>query len=275
MSSLYFTLASFYEYIYSLDHSSFSLERYFGRLGLTSVSAVEAKREEFWGTRVEGRAEMWQTLKSTIEMYQRGEGGSEGELCSAILESSGLTRFGFDKRDCVFCFDSRGAKYDIPLYALLAPGADDKNTINIGQKATREAKLDENKTDSATPGANAAASGATASPAAAAAPTASNAAAPAAIDGATSAAAEKKDDGASRDGPLKLKVRLSNGAADLSLGMPADATAGDVKKRVARERTIAVERMILMYSGRRFADHLPLRDVGVRSGFVLQLMIRG
>ena len=66
-------------------------------------STAQAKREEFWDTRVEGRAEMWQAIKLSVQA------GDEA-TARVIMQSAGLTSWDVDKSDSCFCYDEASAR---------------------------------------------------------------------------------------------------------------------------------------------------------------------
>lgn len=70
-------------------------------------------RKEFWETRVEGRPEMWQALRFAAE-------AESPELCNETLKAAGL-RPANKRGTLATTYDERGAMYEVPMFALLAP----------------------------------------------------------------------------------------------------------------------------------------------------------
>lgn len=70
-------------------------------------------RTEFWETRVEGRAEMWQALRFAAE-------AESGPLKSETIKAAGL-RPANKKGSLQTTYDERGALYALPVYVLRDP----------------------------------------------------------------------------------------------------------------------------------------------------------
>lgn len=79
---------------------------------LTSAH-LERLRAEFWETRVEGRAEMWQALRFAAE-------ADSEQLCDETVKAAGL-RPANRRSTLQSMFDERGALYEVPMYALAPP----------------------------------------------------------------------------------------------------------------------------------------------------------
>jgi hypothetical protein len=99
------------------------------KLAPMTMGQLEAKRREFWATRVDGRKEVWQAIK-----YAHSCEGDE-KTAQAILRSAGITPYDMDKQDACFCFDEFGARYNIPRYVLYKP----RNIVQVSP--AQEAKL--------------------------------------------------------------------------------------------------------------------------------------
>lgn len=70
-------------------------------------------RAEFWETRVEGRAEMWQALRFAAE-------ADEDALRDETVKAAGL-RPANKKGTLASVYDERGALYECPMYVLRKP----------------------------------------------------------------------------------------------------------------------------------------------------------
>ncbi|KAJ6259511.1 hypothetical protein Dda_5148 [Drechslerella dactyloides] len=81
--------------------------------------ALERMREEFWHTRVEGREEVWRTVRTVVELLQTDP--SEGALVFAreILHAAEITVPSGDLTNAAY--DVFGNKYKFPAYVLSDP----------------------------------------------------------------------------------------------------------------------------------------------------------
>eukprot|EP00177_Eucheuma_denticulatum_P005647 GFKZ01010282.1.p2 GENE.GFKZ01010282.1~~GFKZ01010282.1.p2 ORF type:complete len:153 (-),score=22.08 GFKZ01010282.1:377-835(-) len=95
---------------------------------------LERLRNEFWETRVEGRKEMWQALRFAAE-------ADSEELCNETVKAAGL-RPANRRGTLQSMFDERGALYEIPMYALLAPTNLDEQPTHIEFKDAARAIAD-------------------------------------------------------------------------------------------------------------------------------------
>eukprot|EP00735_Rhodelphis_limneticus_P004647 TRINITY_DN16268_c0_g1::TRINITY_DN16268_c0_g1_i1::g.3112::m.3112 TRINITY_DN16268_c0_g1::TRINITY_DN16268_c0_g1_i1::g.3112 ORF type:complete len:117 (+),score=4.08,sp/Q6DG43/UBTD2_DANRE/44.44/4e-19 TRINITY_DN16268_c0_g1_i1:166-516(+) len=80
-----------------------------------SLQQLERQRDEFWDTRVEGQQLIWETLKAAVEASW-----TNLELANTIVESAGII-VASNSGDLSLCYDERGGKYEIPVYALRDP----------------------------------------------------------------------------------------------------------------------------------------------------------
>ena len=79
---------------------------------------LDDKRREFWDTQPSygGSAEIWAALKMAAETMLRPHG--DLALCYAVIESADVI---VAKPDMTVCYDTMGAKYDIPKWVLRDP----------------------------------------------------------------------------------------------------------------------------------------------------------
>lgn len=75
------------------------------------MEQIKAKREEFWNTRVEGDAEIWQTLRAAVEE-------PDSATAEAIVSAVGLT---IVNNVITSCYDNTGVRYDIPTFIVNDP----------------------------------------------------------------------------------------------------------------------------------------------------------
>lgn len=77
------------------------------------------KREEFWDTApfYGGDRVIWDALKGACE--------ADPETAKIIIQSAGII---VSKPDMTVCYDERGAKYELPKYAISAPTNLQKDT---------------------------------------------------------------------------------------------------------------------------------------------------
>ncbi|KRX09883.1 hypothetical protein PPERSA_05275 [Pseudocohnilembus persalinus] len=71
---------------------------------------LERKRQEFWETRVEGKQQTWQALKSAVE--------SDEKLAIGLLAAAGIKLV---NRSIQISYDDTGHKYDIPVFCINDP----------------------------------------------------------------------------------------------------------------------------------------------------------
>lgn len=79
-----------------------------------TVRELTQQRNEFWATRTEGNAVMWQNIRSAAEALIAQDLG----LASAILEASNIVT---TTGSLEVCYDERGAQYKVPLYCIANP----------------------------------------------------------------------------------------------------------------------------------------------------------
>src|SRR5262245_14462449 len=79
-----------------------------------TMAELQTKRAEFWDTRIGGRAECWQALRTAIES------GDESTQ-AAILESAEMTPFDIERAEWCFSYDTKGYKYEVPLFTMYVP----------------------------------------------------------------------------------------------------------------------------------------------------------
>jgi hypothetical protein len=93
---------------------------------------LDKKRIDFWETRVEGRADLWQVL--------RGAAGADEATGRAMASSAGLSPYRVNeaKKDC-YCYDEKGFAYIVPLWVLFTP----KQTGTAKRKSTVPEKKSE------------------------------------------------------------------------------------------------------------------------------------
>ena len=104
---------------------------------------LDDKRREFWDTQPSygGSAEIWAALKLAAETLLRPHG--DLALCYAVIESADVI---VAKPDMTVCYDTMGARYDIPKWVL-------RNPSNVRFKAPRSgAQLDHERVDASSPG---------------------------------------------------------------------------------------------------------------------------
>jgi len=74
------------------------------------INEIEKKRIEFWETRVEGNIDAWQALRGACEATE--------EDAIAILGAMGLKLV---NKSLQIAYDSRGYKYDVPIFCINPP----------------------------------------------------------------------------------------------------------------------------------------------------------
>jgi len=91
---------------------------------LTDKDELEAKRLEFWSTRVDGASQIWSCIKSVIEEPDVDTGEEILRAAEIILPHGSL----------VMSFDQIGYRYDVPIYCLNEPssylGHEDENRVS-------------------------------------------------------------------------------------------------------------------------------------------------
>lgn len=99
-----------------------------------SSEHLRRMRDEFWETRVEGRAEMWQALRFAAE-------AESPELCDETIKAAGL-RPASKKCTLQAMFDERGHLYEVPMYALADPTNLDQPPVHEEFKDASQAVVD-------------------------------------------------------------------------------------------------------------------------------------
>lgn len=211
-------------------------------------SQLQSKRNEFWDTRVQGRAEVWRTLRVAVES------GEEG-TSDAILESAELTPFDIENPEVCFCYDSKGFKYDIPLYCMYTPAnllQEPSAAAIAAAKAQQQAPLQVQV-----------------------APTSARQQTPAG-EGEEVKSAEAAGDASAPGGKtIKFKIRFSNGLADLSIDQKSSCTIGALKTLIATKYPdLAPERVRIYYLGKHMvSNQWNLGEIGMKKEMVLQCFI--
>lgn len=241
---------------------------------------LQSKRAEFWDTRVQGRAECWQTLRVAVDALD-ADGGLDTAL--VILESAEMTPFDVDQPGVCFSYDSKGFKYDIPLvrageeqdrtrtqasarhtpphffplpnavlvicfsapqYCLYTPSnlLRDPPPKPVNSSQPLQVQPAPQK-DTANPSSDVSSVGS------------------------VSVAVGGK--------PLKFKVRFSNGLPDLTVDQSTNSTIGQLKTVIAATHSsLTPDRTRIYYLGKLMSnDRWSLSDIGMRKEMVLQCFI--
>jgi hypothetical protein len=77
-------------------------------------SEISNQRSEFWATRTEGNAQMWQTIRSAAEAIL----ADDIALANAILDASSINT---PHGTLEVCYDERGTQYKVPQYCYSNP----------------------------------------------------------------------------------------------------------------------------------------------------------
>jgi hypothetical protein len=203
-----------------------------------TLSALQNKRTEFWDTRVQGRAECWQAIRVAVEA---AESDGDSSTTQAILESAEMTPFDIERSDVCFTYDSKGFKYEIPLYCLYLPS----NLLR--DPPVKPASHSPLQVQPAPPKAVSSASDA--------------------LD------AEIKQPEALNAGTgksLKFKVRFSTGLSDLAIEQRTSCSIGQLKALIhAKHADLAPERIRIYYLGKYMShDKWNLGEIGMKKEMV-------
>lgn len=79
-----------------------------------TLAQLNHRRQEFWATRTDGNAMMWQAIRTAAEAMLNGDIG----LANAILEASNIIT---PNGSIDTCYDERGHQYKTPLYCFANP----------------------------------------------------------------------------------------------------------------------------------------------------------
>jgi hypothetical protein len=212
-----------------------------------TAAALQKRREEFWDTRVQGRAEMWAALRVACEA------SAEEATMAAILESAQLQPLDIEREGEAFTYDQRGFKYEVPLDCIYTPGS-----LIKGSSSPRAQLVLQVQPAPAQGSSSARYSTEEAKSAEAAA-----VAQPAAV------AASGKS--------LKFKVRFSNGLPDLTLDQRTGCTIGQLKSVIAEKYpALTPDRTRIYYLGKFMSSHSwNLGEIGMKKEMVLQCFIPG
>jgi len=224
-----------------------------------TLAQLNAKREEFWDTRVQGRPEMWAALRVAAE-------AGDVDTTAAILESAGLTPFDVDENtppEHCFSYDPKGFKHFLPFYCIYTP----PNIVPEQAQTTT---------------ATAAAPGKPPLVQVQAAPNANGGVAPQEEKDNTGASAPStvRVSSASSSGVsgklIKFKLRFSNGLPDMMMEERSGLTLSQLKGKIlARHPDLGPENKIfLFYLGKPLSGaQWTLSQVGLRKDMVLQVFI--
>lgn len=79
-----------------------------------TLAQLNHRRQEFWATRTDGNAMMWQAIRTAAEAMLSGDIG----LANAILEASNIIT---PNGSIDVCYDERGHQYKAPLFCYANP----------------------------------------------------------------------------------------------------------------------------------------------------------
>lgn len=221
-----------------------------------TVAELTNRRNEFWDTRVQGRAECWQAIRVAVE-------ADDEATTEAILESAELTLFDIEKPDTCFTYDSKGFKYEIPLYCLYTPGNLVKETNNHINNNNNTASSRSFSSNSSTSSAVATTTTLQVQPAPSKLNSSSSTASPGVDEmksQSISSAATNVIDDSSIDGkPIKFKIRFSNGLSDYTLEVKSGYSMGQIKaliiNKYSTQTQLQTDKLRLYYLGRNRSSH--------------------
>lgn len=110
---------------------------------LWTRSQIDREREEFFDTRVSGRAEVWAALRTTLDLLR------EGDVATAqgIIDAAGITVPTGDL--CEGCYDENGVLYRLPQCIVSDPDniADDSGAVGDTNDEAEDDDLDDGLSD--------------------------------------------------------------------------------------------------------------------------------
>lgn len=201
-------------------------------------SEIDQMRREFWDTApaYEGRGEIWDALKAACD-------APETELAQAIITASEIK---LPNGSLTNCFDTTGAKYNIPQYCISYPRNMLANPPAPAPTSPAPVARTQETTDSPP------------------------------ILTAQSSAVSVVSSGPSSPIPegegMKIKCRLSLGQ-DETLVFAMSDIALRVKEQIFEMKKIPIARMRIYFVGKMVPDRLPLSSLDLRKNDMLQIMV--
>jgi len=223
-----------------------------------TMGELNNQRNEFWATRTEGNAQMWQSIRSAAEamlVYDIG-------LANAILEASGLIT---PNGSLEVCYDERGAQYKVPQYCYAnplelstepVPAAANNTSSNVGGPAVEIMSTESvrsNKSNNNPTGLH--------------------------DSGATTNSAGSS----ANNGPVaKLRVRINPGDHNLNIVVDLGGTVQTLKQVLVREveekipsiRSMSIQRQRIIFMGKELTNSLKIKDCKFDDSKVVQVFLR-
>lgn len=210
-------------------------------------AALQRMRNSFWDTRVEGRREVWSGLRLALE-------AADDATRLLVLEGIGCSSFRCDSKDCMYVWDMRGFKYELPFYLVYQPRMMTSEQAAAATAAVTS-QIISTSNGSATNGEGSAGTR-----------TGTGTGTEMAAGTGTGKNREK-----SKEPLVKFKIRCSNGR-DMNVEAPLKATSvRDVKKIVQKQYSVAPARQRVVYRGRSCVDWVSLADLHLEPLTVVQV----
>jgi len=233
-----------------------------------AISRVELvkRREEFWDTRIEGKAEMWQAIRMSAE-------AGDASTAAAIMDSAGLTPYDIDKADSCYCYDQLGNRYEVPMFVLYEPSnLLDDNSTNLPKQNIALDTHKQNDPRLASSQSKEDTVECTSSSKSIASPVKGEAG-PSLIESvntsANSDSSSEHDE--KKEARISFKVRLSSGQ-DISVTMKPTDSISEMKRKVAQLCGTPANKQKVIYRGKLLPDVSILKDHAITNKTVVQVM---
>lgn len=211
-------------------------------------SQIAQEREEFFDTRVTGRAEVWAALRAAISLLRDGE----AETAQGIVDAAGVTVPTGDL--CEGCYDENGVLYRLPQCIVSDPDniADDSTPTGEYERAEDEVEEDgilDRKI-------------------------VSDESEDELISEDMERRREEKGKMSERD-LIKVQARLSDrGGPDVIVAIGKTQTVGVLARRIQSEVKIPnTQRVRIVYLGQMLRENEPLVDQGWKQGHIVNALV--
>ncbi|KAI0883000.1 uncharacterized protein GGS22DRAFT_169252 [Annulohypoxylon maeteangense] len=224
-------------------------------------SQLDTEREDFFDTRVTGRAEVWQVLKATLEVLweadqslsngeesRDGDGGSALATAQSILKAAEVTLPTGDLSNGVY--DALGNYYALPEWIVCDPvNVAEESSVKKSKSDVRR-KGDDDLTDE------------------------DDAVEEIDEDEALRRREEKGKGVADIKNMVKVRARLSENLPDVIVSVSPEETVRSFAKRVAEESRLPSTKYVrVAYMGKILKENMSLESQGWKKGHVVNALV--
>lgn len=212
---------------------------------------ITKQRADFWATRTEGNAQMWQAIRSAADALLE----NDVSLANAILVASSITT---PNGSLEVCYDERGYQYKVPQYCVSNPSELSSSTPNENSVASNSNGVLPSLTASATviP----------------------------ANEGVYKARAAAIATKSSNNSPINVRVRINPGDHNLTVKADNSNSIAELKSLIAAEaiekalpiqvQAIEPDRQRVILMGRELQNNQKIADLAFDEAKVVQIFLR-